>query len=170
VTEYKHVRTSLTEEASVAADEWMQAAADWAEHIEFIKARLPLKVSRCVYAEGMRKGKYPLTRLAHIDKSAMSKEEAAAVPDIFSETLIWIDSGARMLLYQIPGEPWGMRNYFAFNEVEELGPNRCRVTVSSRLDLPKEVSVDNLLPAFHAAYKVMIVGTADYAKNKKKVA
>ena len=166
--EFQHVKTSFSDEAAVSADDWMTGAADWAEHVNFFIETLPLKCTKSVYAPGMKKGQFPLTRHVTVDKSVLSKEEAAALPDVFPETLVWMDAAAHMLLYRIEGEPWGMRNYFAFNEVEPLGPNTCKVTFSSRFDLPKEIPADAFLPGFHTAYKAMIAGIANYAKSKKK--
>jgi hypothetical protein len=170
MSDYQHVQTTFSDEAPVSADDWMMGAADWAEHVNFFIATLPLKCTKSVYAPGAKKGQFPLTRHVTVDKSVLSKEDAAAIPDIFPETLVWFDATARMLLYRIEGEPWGMRNYFAFNEVEPLGPDKCKVTFSSRFDLPPGFPADAMLPGFHTAYKAMIAGIAGYAKSKKKAA
>jgi len=167
MSEYQHVRTSVTHDAQVSADSWMRAAADWVEQVEFLSATAPVKITKCVYAEGMRKGRYPLTRHVVMDKSGLAEAEAQAIPDTLSETLLWVDTTARMLLYRIDGEPWGMRSYFAFNEVEPLGPGGCRVTISSRFNIPQGVSAAGYLDTFRASYKTIIEGIAEYARYKQ---
>jgi len=170
MAEFKHMRASVSGEAPCSADDWVEAAAEWAEHITHLKATFPMPFTKCVYAEGHKKGQYPLTRLVHVDKSKMPPEAAAATPDIFQETLLRVDKQARVLFYQIDGEPMGMRNYYANKEVDAIDANKCRVTISARLDIPKAVPEEALAPTFQAVYASLIAGIADYALSKKKKA
>jgi hypothetical protein len=50
------------------------------------------------------------------------------------------DSSARRIYYNVEGvvASTGMRNYLATTFVDEVGPNRARVTCSSSYDVPDE--------------------------------
>ena len=165
MAEYTHSRASATVEVSVSADQFVEAAADWVSHVSHFK-NFPFKLGKCVYAEGSSTGKLPCTRLLYVDKTGMTKAEADAYPEYFRETLLKVDREARALFYMIEGEAIGMRNYFACKEVDALGSNRCRVTISSRFDLNASVSSEQHVTLLEEVYRVLIAGVSDSAKNQ----
>ncbi len=70
------------------------------------------------------------------------------LPEILQETLLHVDDEARFIYYNIEGVgPFGLRNYLATTEVDELGENETRIICRSRFDAPSDAPVE-LLKAF----------------------
>ena len=165
MSEYSHLKASWGTELDVPADDFIKAASHWSNIGECLLDNHPFKFSKVELAEGSVEGVQPCTRIMYLDKSAMSKEVADASPDTFHETLIVTDPIARTMVYKVEGEPMGMRNYYGFKEVEVLGPNKCRATITVRFDFPAELPTEQLMESLIAVYKGVILGIGEKLKN-----
>lgn len=157
MAEYRHMRASWTSEVPRSASQFVRAAADWVGSMSYLHEN-PFAFTKCIYAEGSSKGKLPCTRLMYLDKSGMTKEQAASVPEYFRETLWKVDEEAHVLFYGVEGEVVGMRNYFANKEVEPITGDRCRVTITARFDLRAEIDPGPLVEMLQRVYRAVILG------------
>lgn len=173
MAEYKHMRTSLSGEANCSGDAWIAAVSDWVGHFIHVRPKFPTPIGTVEYAPGQKKGVYPCTRHLGVDEERLKMlppEFAAVMPKMFSETLVMVDLEARMGLYRINDTPLGMKNYHAFMDVDLISDTKCKVTFTSRCDIPVEAPEEAFLPTFHEAYRVLIEGVAEYANILAKKA
>jgi hypothetical protein len=161
---FRHMRASWSTELPISAARFVAEASDWVGSMDHLLDN-PFKFAKCVYASGSERGKLPCTRLMYIDKTDMSKEQAAALPEHFRETLFAVDHEAHTLVYQVEGDVLGMRNYYATKEAEPLGPDRCRATITARFDLRSEIDPDTFVANLQAVYKAVILGIGKHASG-----
>ena len=101
----------------------------------------PVPLIRVELKQGHEVGKLPCTRNCIFDVSRLPP--GVSIPECVQETLLHVDPVARLIYYNMEGEgPFGLRNYLATTEVDELGPMRTRVTCTGRFDLPEGVPDD----------------------------
>lgn len=162
MTGFRHMRATWSAEIPISAQRFTDEAADWVKSMDYLLDN-PFKFSKCVHAPGSERGKLPCSRLMYIDKTGMTPEQAAALPEYFRETLMEVDREAYTLVYRVEGDVIGMRNYFATKEAEPLGPDRCRATMSARFDLRSEIDPATFVSNLEAVYKAVILGIAKHA-------
>ena len=63
--------------------------------------------------------------------------------------------------------PFGLRNYLATTEVDELGTHRCRVTCSGRFDLPEGAPVDLVRGVIKGVYTSIVNDIPKYIVRRK---
>ena len=138
MSRYVRVRPALSDEVAVSAEAYWNLLLDWPAILDWMRVEgRPVPLVKVELKPGHRLGMLPCTRNCHFDVSALPP--GVVVPEVVPETLLHVDPVARFLYYNMEGEgPFGMRNYLAMTEVDELGPSRCRVTCSGRFDLPEE--------------------------------
>jgi hypothetical protein len=162
MAEFRHMRASFSSEVPRSAEQFVEAASDWVGSMDYLHEN-PFKFTKCVYAEGSSKGKLPCSRLMYLDTSGLPKEEAAGIPEYFRETLLKVDREAHVLFSQVEGEPLGMRNYYATKEVDPIAPDRCKVTINARFDLPTSIAPDPFVQMLQNVYRAVILGVGNKA-------
>lgn len=156
---FKHMRASWEAEIPISAEQFIDGVADWVGSVEHLYEN-PFKFTKCVYADGSSKGKLPCSRLMYPDKSGLTKEQAAGIPEYFRETLLLVDREAHALFYRVEGQPLGMRNYFANMEADPLDPSSCRATISARFELLSSIPPEPFVDMLHKIYRAVILGVA----------
>jgi hypothetical protein len=111
-------------------------------------------------------GRLPCTRNCIFDVAKLPP--GMVIPEVVPETLLHVDHEARFLYYNMEGEgPFGLRNYLATTEVDDLGPGRCRVTCSGRFDLPEGAPADLVKGAIESVYDSIIHDIAATAARRR---
>ncbi|MFA5631437.1 MAG: SRPBCC family protein [Porticoccaceae bacterium] len=156
MTSYNRVQTSLSGDVAVAADAYWRLLLEWDGILRWMRAEnRPIPLVEVKLKSGHRHGQVPCTRLCRVDTAALP--EGVAIPEVSAETLLHFDDEARMIYYCIEGEgPFGMRNYLAITEVDELGPERSRITCRGRWELPEDIPVEPVRLAVQAIYESII--------------
>jgi len=156
---FRHHRASYGAELDVNADAFFEGAADWTGILDYLPDWHPFKFTHVSLGEGCEEGRFPITRLMHLDKSSLPEgTPPESLPDFFRETLLAADAEAGTLNYRVEGETLGMRNYFAVKEIETLGPDRCKATINARFDFPEEADAEPLIAALMEVYRGVIHG------------
>jgi hypothetical protein len=139
---FTRVRANVSSEIAVAAADFWKVLLDWPGILKWMPRQDgPVPLIRVELKAGHEVGKLPCTRNCIFDVSRLPP--GVAIPECVPETLLHVDHVARFIYYNMEGEgPFGMRNYLATTEVDELGPNRSRVTCSGRFDLPEGVPAE----------------------------
>lgn len=153
---YQRVRTYASDEVEAGADDYWRMLTDWPTVADWMRVEgRPVPLIASPLKEGHELGRLPCTRLATFDVAALPP--GVDIPEIAEETLLHADPVARFLYYNIEGiGPFGMRNYLAITEVDELGPNRIRVTCSGRFDLPPEAPAELVKTVIESVYDCVI--------------
>jgi Polyketide cyclase / dehydrase and lipid transport len=134
---YARVQTFASDEVPAAAEDYWELLLDWPAILDWMcEEGMPVPLVRVELEPGHELGKLPCTRNCFFDTSALPP--GVEVPECVPETLLHVDPVARFLYYNMEGEgPFGMRNYLAMTEVDDLGEGRSRVTCRGRFDLPE---------------------------------
>ena len=137
---YARVEARRSAEIPVAAQDYWRVLLDWPAIPEWMpRENAPVPLVKVELAKGHRAGKLPCTRNCYFDSSKLPPGiDPSVLPSCVPETLLYVDEAARFIYYNMEGVgPFGMRNYLATTTVDELGPNRARVTCTGRFDLPE---------------------------------
>lgn len=115
----------------------------WPEH------EPPAPLRKALLSPGLTEQDLPRTRDCYFDPGLLPPGmDPDLLPEILQETLLHVDDEARFIYYNIEGVgPFGLRNYLATTEVDELGENETRIICRSRFDAPSDAPVE-LLKAF----------------------
>jgi hypothetical protein len=136
MTSYVRGSAFKSGEVDVSADDFFAMLRDWPAVMKWApKENPPAPLVDTTLEKGHDVNVLPCTRICHFDTST-------GFPPTFEETLLHADGAARRIYYNVEGvvASTGMRNYLATTFVDELGPNRARVTCSSSYDAPDEDS------------------------------
>lgn len=164
MTTWTRVRTEISGEIPVSAEAYWNALTDWPAVLEWCP-KLPLL--RMETKAGHSAGKFPCTRTGYINPAVIP-------PGIFAppcvETLLHADPEARVIHYCVEGESvYHFRNYLAFQEVDALGPDRCRTTIATRFDVPAG-DEEACKAVIYAIHNVIIYNMAETIVSRSKAA
>jgi hypothetical protein len=154
--EFNRIRTHATGVVQVPAQEYWDLLLDWPAILRWMREEgRPVPLVRVELAPGHEVGRVPCTRNCFFDTSALPP--GIAIPECVPETLLHVDPVARFIYYNMEGEgPFGLRNYLAMTEVDELGPSETRVTCSGRFDLPAGAPGDVVKQVIESVYDSII--------------
>jgi len=156
MSRYIRMTANVSGEVEADAEAFWNILMDWPAILSWMRAENPpVKLTKVELAPGHRVGQIPCTRLCHVDDSGLPPD--LKIPPVSAETLLHADHEARMIYYCIEGEgPFGMRNYLATTEVDEITPGRARITCSGRWDLPTGTPRDLVQSAVKSIYDSII--------------
>jgi hypothetical protein len=155
-------------EVDLPADTIIDAYADWVHVDRYLPCEFPFRFERIEYAPGSGPNKYPCTRYMFLDRSTLSAEMQAQLPEFFSETVYSVDREAGTINYSVDKiGPFGSRNYFACTTVDPLEGNASRVTTNSRFDLPRGASLAEYCGMLETLYRWQVTGIAQWAKSSR---
>jgi hypothetical protein len=162
MTQFVRASAFLSGEVDVSAADFYAMLRDWPAVMKWAaKENPPAPLTDTTLKKGHRVDVLPCTRVCHFDTSK-------GFPPTFEETLLHADDAARRIYYNVEGvAAGGMRNYMATTIVDELGPNRARVTCSSSFDVPDEEAARNVKGFLEAVYdRSVIKGIAAAVKRE----
>jgi hypothetical protein len=157
---YVRVRTFRQKEIPVAARAYWEMLLDWPGIQKWMpKENPPVHLIKVELAQGSSLGKLPCTRNCFLDRSALPPGvPAEAIPECVPETLLYVDESAGFIYYNMEGMgPFGLRNYLATTEVDDLGPNRTRVTCFGRFDVPSGAPAEMIKGYIEGVYEYGII-------------
>jgi hypothetical protein len=162
---YSRVQTYLSDEVTADARAYWQLLTDWPAILDWMREEgRPVPLVRVELEPGHQIGRVPCTRNCHFDTSLLPP--GVVVPECVPETLLHCDPVARFLYYNMEGEgPFGMRNYLAMTEVDDLGKGRTRVTCRGRFDLPANAPADMVKQFIERVYDSIIHDIATTVSN-----
>jgi hypothetical protein len=154
--QYARVQTFASDVVDVSAGDYWRLLTDWPAILDWMREEgRPVPLVRVELAAGHEVGRVPCTRNCYFDTSQLPP--GVAVPECVPETLLHCDPVARFLYYNMEGEgPFGMRNYLAMTEVDDLGPERARVTCRGRFDLPADAPAEMVKGYIDGVYDSII--------------
>jgi hypothetical protein len=155
---FTRVRAQVFNEVAVAAEDYWKVLLDWPNIKTWMPDMAdggPVPLLRSPLKDGHEVGKLPCTRNCTFDVSGLP--QGIVIPECIPETLLYVDHVARFIYYNMEGEgPFGLRNYLATTEVDELGPKLTRVTCSGRFDLPEGVPPEMVIGTIEAVYTSIV--------------
>lgn len=161
MTAYSRVQTFKGAELDVDADAFWDVLLDWPTIMTWWPTENPpAPLIRVDLRAGHRNGVLPVTRECYFDSSQLPPGiDPSLLPDCVPETLLHADDVARMIYYNMEGVgPFGMRNYLAFTEVDDLGGGRSRVTCRGRFDLPEAAPAPLVQGFIEGVYGAILFG------------
>ena len=164
-TAYTRAQTFAQDVVEAAAADYWQLLTDWPRILDWMREDgRPVPLIRVELEQGHEVGRVPCTRNCHFDTSLLPP--GVVVPDCVPETLLHCDPVARFLYYNMEGEgPFGMRNYLAMTEVDDLGNGRTRVTCRGRFDLPTGAPGAMVKTFIESVYDSIIHDIASTVRN-----
>ena len=168
----RYTRLDVTRqgEVPVSADQYWQALLDWGAVLEWMPSESPpIPLAECGLVEGHAPGKLPCTRVLRVDMKRLPEGmDHNIVPELLYETVFHVDETARVLYYTLDGRmPFGMRNYVACTEVDELAFGRARVTNTGRVDIPEGTPMEPIRMLMEDTYdRGIIRGIGAYAARR----
>jgi Polyketide cyclase / dehydrase and lipid transport len=167
---YQRVRAHRSDEVPVAASAVWDILLDWPGILKWMRQEgRPVPLVKVELKAGHAVGRLPCTRLCHFDVSALPP--GIVIPACIPETLLHVDPLARFIYYNMEGEgPFGMRNYLATTEIDELGAERSRVTCSGRFDVPAGAPVDLVKGVIESVYDSIVHDMAALALRQRQAA
>jgi len=156
MNQYNRVRSYLSDEVDAPADAIWKMLLNWPAILDWMRVEgRPVPLIEVQLKAGHVVGKLPCTRNCIFDVAALPP--GIVIPEIVPETLLHVDDEARFIYYNMEGlGPFGLRNYLATTEVDDLGNGRSRVTCSGRFDLPKAAPIDLVKGAIEAVYDTIV--------------
>lgn len=153
---FQRVRAHASDEVEVAAADYWGLLLNWPAILDWMRVEgRPVPLVRVELADGHQVGRLPCTRNCWFDVSQLPA--GVVIPECVPETLLHADPVARFIYYNMEGEgPFGLRNYLATTEVDELGPNRSRVTCTGRFDVPEGAPADLVKTVIESVYDSII--------------
>lgn len=156
MSRYTRVRAGLSDEVDAPADAIWQLLLNWPAILDWMRVEgRPVPLIEVTLKPGHEVGKLPCSRLCRFDISSLPA--GVVIPDVVPETLLHVDPVARFIYYNMEGEgPFGLRNYLATTEVDDLGNGRSRVTCSGRFDLPEGAPADLVKGFIESVYDCIV--------------
>jgi hypothetical protein len=154
---YTRIHPHATDEVEASADAYWRMLTDWPAILDWMRITdgRPVPLVKVELAEGHSVDRLPCTRNCHFDTSALPAD--VVIPECVPETLLHCDPTARTIYYNMEGVgPFGLRNYLAVTEVDELAPDRIRVTCSGRFDLPGDAPAELVKGVIEGVYHSII--------------
>ena len=156
------VKTFRSFEIPVAAPDYWAMLLDWAAIMKWMpKVNPPAPLLKVETKPGHSLGRLPCTRDCYFDPSGVpAGMDPESIPKCVGETLLYVDDAARFIYYNIDPagqSPFGLRNYLATTEVDELGPTRTRVTCSGRFDIPVDAPAEMCKALIEGVYEFGII-------------
>ena len=153
---YVRVRAHASDEVDAPADAYWAMLTDWPAILDWMRVEgRPVPLVAVDLAPGHEVGTLPCTRNCRFDVSALPP--GVVIPEVVPETLLHVDPVARFLYYNMEGEgPFGLRNYLATTEVDDLGDGRSRVICTGRFDLPDGAPADLVRDVIESVYDSII--------------
>ena len=163
---YNRVHPYLSDEVDAPADAIWEMLLNWPAILDWMRVEgRPVPLIDVQLKAGHEVGKLPCTRNCIFDVTALPP--GIVIPEVVPETLLYVDSEAGFIYYNMEGlGPFGLRNYLATTEVDDLGKGRSRVTCSGRFDLPKAVPVDLVKGAIEAVYDAIVHDIANTVRRR----
>ncbi len=167
MSRYNRVRAQLSDEVAVGAEDYWKLLLDWPAILDWMRVEgRPVPLVKVELKAGHHVGTLPCTRNCIFDVSKLPP--GIVIPEVVPETLLHVDPEARFIYYNMEGEgPFGLRNYLATTEVDELGPDRCRVTCSGRFDLPQGAPAELVKAAIESVYDSIVHDIAATAAKRR---
>lgn len=160
---FKRVSAFASDEVDASADEIWAVLRDWGGVMKWVATGpdAPIELTGCEIREGDSIDVLPCTRICYF------APETGFPP--FPETLLHADPEARRIYYNVEGQvAGGMRNYNATTIVDEVGPNRARITCQSTFDIPPDADPAPVVAFLEGVYnKSVIRGMERVAKQQK---
>lgn len=154
MTNYIRATAFSTGEVPVSADAFWKVLRQWDAVMQWVPGLHedpPAPVSGCELRPGHSVDVLPCTRIVHL-------ESDGSYPPYLEETLLYVDEEAKFVYYNVEGVGVaGMRNYLATTTIDALGPDSCRVTCSSRFDVPEGGPVDMIRDFLQAVYTRSVI-------------
>lgn len=153
---YARVRAGVSDEVDAPADAIWNLLLDWPAILDWMRVEgRPVPLIDVTLKPGHSVGTLPCSRLCKFDVSALPP--GVAIPEVVPETLLHVDPIARFIYYNMEGEgPFGLRNYLATTEVDDLGNGRSRVTCSGRFDLPESAPAETVKGVIESVYDSIV--------------
>lgn len=166
MTAFHRVRAHASDEVDVAAADYWDLLLDWPAILDWMRVEgRPVPLVKVELADGHQVGRLPCTRNCWFDLSELPP--GIVIPECVPETLLHADPVARFIYYNMEGEgPFGLRNYLATTEVDELGPNRSRVTCIGRFDVPEGAPAATVKTVIESVYDSIIHDVASTAARR----
>jgi hypothetical protein len=168
MTRYTRVRAQVSDEVKVDAADYWTLLLDWPAILDWMRVDgRPVPLVKVELRPGHAVGSLPCTRNCIFDVSQLPA--GIVIPEVVPETLLHVDPEARLIYYNMEGEgPFGLRNYLATTEVDELGPERTRVTCSGRFDVPEGSPADLVKGAIESVYDSIVHDIAITAAKRRQ--
>jgi len=168
MSRYNRVRAQVSDVVPVAAEDYWQLLLDWPAILDWMRVEgRPVPLIKVELAPGHALDRLPCTRNCFFDVAKLPP--GIVIPEVVPETLLYVDDEARFIYYNMEGlGPFGMRNYLATTEVDEVSPESCRVTCSGRFDLPAAAPVDLVRGAIEAVYDSIVHDIAATAARRRQ--
>ncbi len=78
---------------------------------------------------------------------------------VIRETLLGQDDERMHIYYNIEGVgPFGIRNYLATTDVDDMGPDRSQVTITARFDMPPDADAAKIKALIDLAHLQGVIG------------
>lgn len=153
---FARVQAFASDEVAASAEDYWALLLDWPRILDWMREEgRPVPLTRVELAAGHEVGRLPCTRNCFFDTTLLPP--GVEVPACVPETLLHVDPIARFIYYNMEGEgPFGMRNYLAMTEVDDLGGGRSRVTCRGRFDLPEGAPEDLVRGFIESVYDSII--------------
>jgi hypothetical protein len=166
VSAYARIRVRLSDEVGTSAESFWKLLLDWPAILDWMRVEgRPVPLTKVELKAGHKAGQLPCTRNCYFDLSALPP--GVVIPKMVPETLLYVDDVARFIYYNMEGEgPFGMRNYLATTEVDEIDASRCRVTCSGRFDLPQSAPAEVVEGVIAGVYDSIIHDIAATAASR----
>lgn len=163
---FQRVRAHASDEVDVDAAAFWDLLLDWPAILDWMRVDgRPVPLVKVELADGHQVGRLPCTRNCWFDVSQLPP--GVVIPECVPETLLHVDPVARFIYYNMEGEgPFGLRNYLATTEVDELGPKRSRVTCTGRFDVPDGAPAGLVQGVIESVYDSIIHDIAVTAANR----
>jgi hypothetical protein len=170
MSRYQRITTLRQGEVTAPADAYWQVLLDWDKIPLWMPTDpAPVPIDHVELSPGHRVGAVPCTRNVYFDLSKLPPGVPTEIlPQVVPETLLYFDHEAKFISYNMEGVgPFGMRNYLATTTVDDLGPERTRVTCSGRFDLPEGVPPEVVTGFIEGVYEGIIHGIDAYVRQRK---
>ncbi|WP_428313011.1 SRPBCC family protein [Hydrocarboniphaga sp.] len=156
----------MSDEVDAPADAIWEMLLNWPAILEWMRVEgRPVPLVDVQLKAGHTLGQLPCTRNCIFDTALLPP--GIVIPAMVPETLLYVDHVARFIYYNMEGEgPFGLRNYLATTEVDDLGNGRSRVTCSGRFDLPSAAPTAVVKGAIEAVYDCIVHDIAATATKR----
>ena len=94
------------------------------------------------------------------EKTPRTREMEFGALGLVRETLLHQDDELRHLFYNIEGVgPYGIRNYLATTDVDDLSESSCQITITARFDAPEGCDLLKAQALISQAHNEAVIGS-----------